>query len=261
MKWVELGSVLVLAVFFRFSARARGEDGFGSALGLAFGAWLGEEVCVRGYGAYRYAPGWSVYLDQVPLVVVLIWPAVILSARAVARALSGSTRPLLVFAVVLFDAALIEPIATHAGLWSWSLPGAFGVPPVGPWGWACYAGAASLCLDAAARSGRRALLSFAAPLAAPLLAHAGILVAWFAFFRWVQVEIPAPAAVAASVCCGVAAALFALRAGRLPLQESIPRVAAATIFAGLLAVHPDGYLLAYAAPFTLPWLILARRTS
>ena len=203
---------------------------------------MARRFCIRAYGAYQYAPSWSLFVDRVPLAVVLIWPAVVLSARAVGRA-TGLSPGLL----VLFDACLVEPIATHAGLWSWNLPGFFGVPPIGPVGWACYAAAACWLLD-------RRPWSVAA--GAPLLAHAAILAAWWGALRWVQTEIPPAAAAAISALACTAAAVIAARSRRLPWRESIPRAAAAALFAALLAAAPDRRLLLYAAPFALPWLAL-----
>ena len=37
----------------------------------------------------------------------------------------------------------------HAGLWTWTEPGLFAVPPIGIIGWAYFAGAAMACLDGA----------------------------------------------------------------------------------------------------------------
>ncbi len=149
------------------------------------------------------------------------------------------------FFVVLFDACLVEPIATHAGLWSWNLPGFFGVPPIGPVGWACYAAAACFLLDRAPRF---------TVLGAPLLAHAGILAAWWGALRWVQADVPPQIAAALSALVCTSLALLAIRARRLPWRESIPRAAAAALFALLLAATPDRVLLYYAIPFIFPWL-------
>lgn len=247
---VELGSVLVLALFFSFSERARPWE----ALAVSLGAFLGEEACIRWYSAYQYSPGWTVFVDRLPLAVLFIWPAVVLSARAVLRALLGRAPALLVGLLVVFDAALVEPVATHAGLWSWNLPGFFSVPPIGPLGWGCYAAAASFLLDKL--SGPRAL---AAALGAPVLAHAGILALWWGGLRWLQADISALSAALASllICIAAAAAVLASRK-RLPWREAIPRGAAAGLFAGLLWAAPDRALLLYAAPFALPWLLLLR---
>ena len=88
---------------------------------LVLAAWVAEDSCIRCYGFYHYAPGWSLFVDQVPLAIVLIWPCVILSARELAGV------PLIGAAIVLTDAGLIEPIAVQAGLWHWTEPGLFGV--------------------------------------------------------------------------------------------------------------------------------------
>lgn len=249
---VEAGSAAVLALF-AVLARPRLRD----VLSVAAGAWIGEEICIRVYDAYQYAPSWSVFLDRVPLAVVVIWPAVVLSARSVSRALRVP-----VFAVVLFDAFFVEPIATHAGLWSWNLPGLFGVPPIGPVGWACYAAAACFLLE---RKWPFPLERKWAPLVegswvslgAPLLAHVGILAAWWGALRWLSADIaPAHAAAAAGVLCCVAMA-FAWRR-RLSMRDAAPRAAAAGLFGALLFAAPDPALIAYAAPFALPWLLLLR---
>src|SRR5438477_648524 len=75
---------------------------------LAAAAWIGEEGCVALYGFYGYAAGWHGRIDRVPLLVPLIWPLVILSARDVVSslwpALAGGRRAFAVGAVVAFDA-------------------------------------------------------------------------------------------------------------------------------------------------------------
>jgi hypothetical protein len=235
--WVELGSVVILLMFLMFSERVPLRD----VVSVAAGAWLGEEICIRVYDAYAYAPGWTVFVDRVPLAVVLIWPAVVLSARAVQKAV-GVPAGL----VVLFDAFLVEPIATHAGLWTWNLPGFFGVPPLGPVGWACYGAAACFMLDKAPRW---------TALAAPLLAHAGILAAWWGLLRWVQAEIPPSVAAAVSALVCTSAAVVAIRSRKLPWREAVPRASAAALFVALLAASPDRLLIFYAVPFALPWLL------
>ncbi len=236
--WVELASVAILASFLVFSERVALRD----VLSVAIGAWIGEEICIRVYGVYAYAPGWTVFVDRVPLAVVIIWPAVVLSARAVHRSV-GVPAGL----VVLFDAFLVEPIATHAGLWNWTLPGFFGVPLIGPLGWACYGAAACWLLEKAPRS---------TAIGAPLLAHAGILAAWWGALRWTQAEIPPSIAAAISALVCTSLAFVALRSHRLPWREALPRACAAGLFAALLAASPDGLLVIYAVPFAAPWIAL-----
>src|SRR4051812_38551467 len=54
---------------------------------LAVASLVGEATCIGFYGFYSYAPGWHARVLEVPLLVPLIWPLVILSAREVATAL------------------------------------------------------------------------------------------------------------------------------------------------------------------------------
>ena len=57
---------------------------------LAVASFVGEDTVIRAYGFYAYATGWSARLDQVPLVIVLVWPVVIDSAATLARAVLGA---------------------------------------------------------------------------------------------------------------------------------------------------------------------------
>lgn len=250
---VEFASVFVLALY-AFFARPRLRD----VLVIAAGAFLGEEICIRLYGAYQYSPAWSLFVDRVPVAVLCIWPAVVLSARAVAARLAPGRDPsgaaLATGAIVLLDAALIEPVATQAGLWSWNLPGAFSVPPVAPFGWACYAFAAALVLARLERAKRSATLSLGAPFAVAALAHALILAGWWSALRWLQVAIPERAAVAAAVFSGAGLFILALRLPRLSWRDSAPRACASAVFAGLLVARPEPHLVAYAACLAVPWL-------
>jgi hypothetical protein len=185
---------------------------------------------------------------------------VILSGRAVARlfvgAPSGSSirLPLATGLVVWFDASLMEPVATHAGLWHWNLNGPFGVPLIGPLGWGFYAAAGALCLQ-----GLRAWWVLVGVLVAPLLAHALILAAWWGGLRGLQAGWPEGVALAAGLAmCGAAtlAALRVRRSARLPWREVVPRAGAAAVFFALLGVRPDGLLALFALAFSPPYLAL-----
>lgn len=228
---------------------------------LAGGALLGEDTMIRAYGFYAYAPGWHLRVDQVPLLIPAIWAPVVLSSRAVARAmLPRETAPwreaLLVGALVTFDAALIEPIAVRAGLWRWFYPGVLSVPVIGIVGWGCFAFAATWLQRALPRE-REWLTVFLAPLAS----HAMVLALWWGALRW-ALRDPVPFARAA-VALGVMSAAYTLaiaRAGaRLPWRELLPRAAATLFFAALLARRADATLVAWAALFTPPWLLLCAR--
>ena len=101
---------------------------------ITIASWLAEDTVIRAYGFYGYSPRWSLFVDQVPRLIVLIWPVVIDSAALLARRLhraGGRATYLLAAGLVLADASLIEPIAVRAELWRWTEPGLFAVPPIG----------------------------------------------------------------------------------------------------------------------------------
>jgi hypothetical protein len=163
---------------------------------LACAGWVGEDSVIRAYGFYGYAPSWSLFLDRVPLLIVVIWPIVIDSAHVLAaRFVSGPVRvAVLGGLIVLADASLIEPIAVHAHLWSWSADNArsvFDVPPIGIAGWGYFAAAAIATF--ALREARRgaAWADIAIVAAAPLATHGMLVASWWCVFRW-ETQVPSP---------------------------------------------------------------------
>ncbi|HSO34006.1 MAG TPA: hypothetical protein VLT33_15840, partial [Labilithrix sp.] len=222
---------------------------------LACAAWLGEDTCIALYRFYAYAPGWHLRLHHVPLLVPLIWPLVILSARDVVSAtwpaLRGG-RPFAVAALVAFDASLVEVVAVRAGLWSWAEAGHLGVPVIGVLGWGFFALGADLALSRA-----RPLLAIAL---GPLTAHALIVVSWWGLFRWtMRGALGTPSIVGVAVL-GLLAVAVAVgtrrRGGAIPLAVAAPRMIAAALFLALLiATAPaDVPLWIHAAAVALPYL-------
>lgn len=228
---------------------------------LAAGAWLGEESSLRAYHFYAYAPSWHVFVSKVPVLVPLIWPLVVLSARDVTAALSpaGTTRrraALTVLAVVTFDASLVEVVAVRAGLWSWTEAGHLGVPLIGMLGWGYFAMGASWP--------RHRALAIAAGL---LATHVLVLSSWWLLFRWsARGELGALGFVplAALSATGGWWAARARREGRV-MSPSIwgPRVLAAGLFFALLvATAPrEGALWIHTALVALPYLVATSFTS
>jgi hypothetical protein len=226
-------------------------------LALAVAGWVAEDSVIRAYGFYHYAPGWSVFLDRVPLFIVLIWPVVIDSAGQLARRFGGGASLALAASLVLADAALIEPIAVRAGLWSWTEPGLFAVPPIGILGWACFAGAALWVLERAPGLLGRAAVVVVAPLATHLL----LLASWWGALRWLNGTVPAPIGVA--LAWGGAGFLSALswrirRQQKVPRFELAVRAPGAALFFVLLALYgrQSVTLVAWSLAFVPPWLAL-----
>ncbi len=150
---------------------------------LALAGYLGEQSCIVLYHYYRYSTAWSLRVGDVPLLVPLIWPLVVMSARSVAVALwpgirDEVQRAVVVAAIVAFDASLVEVVAVRAGLWSWAEPGHLGVPVIGILGWGYFAGAADYVLGQTHRLRHLLLLAFA-----PLVTHLLLVGSWWALFR------------------------------------------------------------------------------
>ncbi len=222
---------------------------------LAVAGFLGEDSVIRAYGFYFYSPRWHLFLDRVPLMIVVIWPVVIHSAWSLARRLTASAQwvPLVGAGIVLADASLIEPIAVHAGLWTWTEPGLFAVPPIGIVGWAYFAGAAIACLQ----RGRAA----AAVVLAPVATHALLVASWWALFRWLSRPLPPwPFVVAVWLVLGALAALAVRHrlARRVAASELLLRGPGAAFFFVLLGIYGRDQppLIAWACAFAPPYFAL-----
>ena len=234
---------------------------------LACAAWIGEASCVRGYGFYRYAlPSeggpWRLWLDVVPLVVVLTWPVVIHSAWELARSLSPAKGVWLCALLVLADASLIEPIAVAVGLWSWSEPGPFQVPLVGVLGWGVFTLWAAFALGRLERA--RAAHQRAWPwalglVAAGLWVHVPLLALWWGGLRW----LPAPSetlALGLVAPLSVAALIALARGPRAERGALWLRAPGAGFFFLLLAWKVrDPWLWAWTLALGLPYLALTAR--
>ncbi|MCB9731434.1 MAG: carotenoid biosynthesis protein [Deltaproteobacteria bacterium] len=279
---IELGCVAIIALYLGVRLRNDPDPrGFLGRMALLMAAsWIGEDTCIHLYGFYHYAPGWHLVVDQVPLLIVTIWPIVIHSAwdlarrlaRANAKSLPGEAEPAPAAAalarraavvgalVVLADASLIEPIAVRSGLWWWTEPGLFAVPPIGILGWAYFAGLA-MALLSWPRLRSPAQKAAAVLVLAPLGTHLLLLATWWGALRWVNGDVaPWPVvAVAWALALALAAVAVRRRAGRtIPPWELLVRVPAAAFFFVLLAAHGagDGALVAYALAFAPPYLAL-----
>ncbi len=251
-----LGLELVCAAIVTLYAVAR-RDALPQLLLLAVAGFIGEDSVIRAYGFYSYSPRWDLFVDRVPLLIALIWPVVIHSAWSLARRLGprGRWAPLIGAGLVLADASFIEPIAVHAGLWSWTEPGLFAVPPIGILGWAYFAGAAMLCLERAR--------PLAAVVAAPLATHVLLVTTWWGAFRWLSRPLPAWPLVAVTwVVLGTLAVwALRLRPGRgSPAfrKELLLRGPGAAFFFVLLfmSARDQPSLCIYSAAFAPPYLAL-----
>ena len=271
MRTLEAAAFAIVALFVVVRARRDAEPrAFLVRLaGLAVVSFLAEDTCIHAYRFYAYSAEWSLFVDRVPLAILLIWPVVIHSAWDLARHLLGRGHalvPLAGAALVLADAWLIEPVSVAARLWSWSEPGLFGVPPIGVFGWSFHAGLCMLALSRTelSRDGARAAhephpLAAALPLVAtPLGTHALLVASWWGLFRWVNVALPAWPVVVIAWCLSLALVAWFLAARarqRVPLADMLLRAPAASFFFVLLAVvAAEGHAAAVVAPLTA-WVL------
>lgn len=261
---VEALCVVLLLVGVALRARAGSlEPWKRDALWVFVGAWLGEHTCILAYDFYRYSPGWHAWLGTVPLLIPTIWILVVLSARDVAKALAPSSKlwlPL-AFLVIWYDASLIEPIATHAGLWRWSEAGPFAVPWIGMLGWALYGGAALAWLEYLPLHWR-----WTVALLAPLTTHVLLIALWWGALRWLGRSQPDSLALAlGSWIVALLLGLWLWRARRsqsVPMALLLPRMPPAAFFFVLLATTQTNVALGiYAAAFAVPWLLATRWPS
>lgn len=230
---------------------------------IGFGAWIAEDTSILRYDFYRYPDWWWLKLDEVPLLVVAIWPVVVLSSRAVldrlVPGLSGWKLALGVGIAVTIDATLIETIAADARLWRWSEGGYLGVPLIGMLGWGAYAAAITWAMNFQPQ--RFSLPRWAAPLLALGGTHMLIVAMWWGGLRFfLRGELPVWfvwIAVGALGTCALR--LLRQRSPERLVSASIalPRMLASSVFVVLLAhsSHPDSWALwVHLGAVALPYL-------
>ncbi len=234
----ELFCLPVLALAIALTARRVGARRFAiDYVTLAIAGWIGEATSIAWYRYYEYAPEWDLRVGAVPLLVPMIWPLVILSAREVRTALFPSAGALtgasVVTVLVIADASMVEVLAVRAGLWTWAEDGHLGVPILGILAWGYFAGAADWMLRRFASRDRWLVVPGALGVA-----HALIMLSWWGCFRWLLRSDLGVWSVAVVVVLGVLASLVAVRLRRrgrsIPIVIAVPRVVAATLFFALL---------------------------
>lgn len=236
-------------------------------------AWGAEETAILRYQMYAYPDAWWGKLDEMPLLVAAIWPMVILSSRAVIRALFPTSRgwhlALFVGLAVVWDASLVEVIATDGGLWKWRESGYFGVPPIGILGWGCFAASATFALEWALEweAEKSTWVDVVSKAAAPAIAiggtHVLLVVLWWLAFKWIGRTLWPELSVIGFAAVGmVLVVVLWRRRERVPLTVAGPRILAALAFLVQLVARGSQasigiwvHVGAVAAPYlaTLDW--------
>jgi len=235
-----------------------------SAAIVSASAWTAEESCILMYRFYDYHPGWCLFLDQVPLLIVVIWPVILFSAMDLTSHIHAENHWKGLFAgaaVVATDALLIEPLCVNAGLWSWKLPGVFNVPPIGILGWFFFA---LLCMALLAdhrvkkSSAGNNLMLLALPVVGT---HVLLVLAWWGALRWIQVSFAALPPVLFSWCLSFTLVfIFHKRRTGASINKRtlLLRIPAALFFFSLLLLSPNTStpLTVFAVAFIPPYATL-----
>ena len=231
---------------------------------MSAAAWMAEESCILLYEFYGYSSKWNFTLNHLPLLVIVVWPDVIHSAWDLASQMLGSSHrlmPLAAGGIVLTDAALIETVAVHFGLWSWNEPGIFHVPLIAILGWAYFAFLCILLFEEGRRRNatkRFSLLILALPV---IGTHLLLLITWWGALRWVNIPVD-PRLAAGSAWALSLLLVYAIlrnRTGtRVERKTLFLRLTAALYFYTLLALNASGSLLlvVFAVAFAPPYLTL-----
>lgn len=266
MLGIELPAGLIVLLYVVLRARRDPRPtAFLTRLGLvAIAAWAAENSVIHAYGFYAYAEDWSIFIDRVPLMIALIWPVVIHSAIDLGTRLVGphpAKLSIVVAALVLTDASMIEPISVRAGLWWWTEPGLWAVPPIGILGWAVFAGLATWVVTTFEKSPARQCLVL---LIAPIASHAVLVGAWWALFRWINGTVPELPIVIGAWAASLVLAWRAARSSagaKVPVLDLLLRVPAALFFFVLLTtIGPPALLVAYAVAFAPPYLVMTAQS-
>ena len=264
MNTLELVCVVVVAVWFVFRTLAHEgprRDLYMRALLIAVSAWVAEDSAIRLYGFYFYAEDrWTIWVDKVPLLILLIWPVVVTAAIDLLEALAvrPARWPLLMGALVVADAFFIEPAAVDAGLWTWTEKGPFSIPTIGILGWGFFAVGVGVVLWR-----RWSLLTML--VVAPLVCHALLLATWWGAFRWLAPIPEVAMAVVGWIAAVVVVSVISWFRPRGLRRQVLLRVPAAVFFFGLLWQYgqdpDDGPLVVWCLAFAPPWLSLMALSS
>ncbi|MCA9520443.1 MAG: carotenoid biosynthesis protein [Myxococcales bacterium] len=229
---------------------------------LALAGFMGEESSIFLYRYYVYNTHWLIKLHWTPLAVILVWPLVILASHHISTRLvsrPGWRRAVLTSALVLYDTAVIEPVAAAAGLWSWKTGTFFSVPLLGVGGWSIFAAAAGYTLERGWFARAPLLAVPGTTIATQLLLGSGYTVAvatgWTSPLTHLQWTIGL-----STLALLLAALGFALRPRTaLYLDDITPKILGACVFFALLYVFRYRYLVIWCSLVPLLYWGLAFR--
>ena len=263
LELVALSIIAIYAVVYTLGQPEKGEFFIRLVL-VSAASWIAEESCILLYQFYGYSPTWTLFLADVPLLVIIIWPIIVHSAWDLAsQMLRPGHRfvPLAAAAIVLTDALLIEPVGVHIGLWSWNEPGIFKVPPIGVLGWAYFAFLCMLHFEKGRRRNGTRRINLLIPVIPVLGTHLLLLITWWGAFRWVKITVDPrlAAGIAWAVSIFLVYAILRNRTGtRVEKKTLWLRLLGALFLFTWLALNANDskLLIVYGVAFAPPYLTL-----
>lgn len=263
---LELVALAIIAVYVMVYALGLPEkrEFFIRLVLVSVASWIAEESCILSYQFYSYSPTWTLFLADVPLLVIVIWPIIVHSAWDLAsQMLRPGQRflPLLAAAIVFTDALLLEPVGVHIGLWSWKEPGIFEVPPIGVLGWAYFAFLCMLHFGKGRRRNGTWRIDLLIPVTSVLGTHLLLVITWWVAFRWVKITVDPRLAVGVAwmVSIFLVYAILRNRTGtRVEKKTLWLRLLGALLLFTLLVLNANDskLLIGYAVAFAPPYLTL-----
>ncbi len=263
---LELVALAIIAVYVMVYALGLPEkrEFFIRLVLVSVASWIAEESCILSYQFYSYSPTWTLFLADVPLLVIVIWPIIVHSAWDLAsQMLRPGQRflPLLAAAIVFTDALLLEPVGVHIGLWSWKEPGIFEVPPIGVLGWAYFAFLCMLHFGKGRRRNGTRRIDLLIPVTSVLGTHLLLVITWWVAFRWVKITVDPRLAVGVAwmVSIFLVYAILRNRTGtRVEKKTLWLRLLGALLLFTLLVLNANDskLLIGYAVAFAPPYLTL-----
>ena len=253
--------IVLMYVLFHTIGQAGAARFLSRASFVSIACWITEETCIRFYGFYSYNPSWSLFLGHVPILIILIWPVLIHSSWNLASQLSSQQPkliPLAAGALVCTDALLIEPLAVNAGLWAWSEPGIFHVPPIGILGWGIFAFFSTLFFEKGTPPSVPNK-TIAWTLVVPVIGtHLFLLGIWWGALRWINVDVPSVPLAGVAWVVSMVLTLNILRQGtgrHIKKKTLLLRIPPSLFFLVLLILNAGGaeilfvYVLASIPPY------------
>lgn len=266
----QITAFCIVSIYF-FHWFVRGNNPLSNILkftAISVASWIVEETSIRAYHFYQYSSDWNLFLGNVPLLVILIWPLVIHSGWELASQLmSGNKRHarLIAALIIWIDASLIEVISVKIGFWSWNAPGIFEVPLIGIFGWVYFSFLSILILKFKMDRKSGAVKFIYILIFTVFGTHVLIIASWWLFFRWML--FPLNMAYITPVAW-IISILFIYVIQRKSLDANVDSkililrfLPSVLFFIWYLKGDPDVLHTAYIIAFSFPYIFIAYKIS